>query len=536
MTAIKGFGSDATIVHIGDFFRYNNVPEWSISVWCWPTQDKKYTKLSNLPLLSRGNLLNSQKKPSRRIDRVITFKPGYELIEATLAEFPEISSFKSIRDRDGMQNAFCCWGNKHDSVVIPQLELARAIFLANSYLCRACLSSAILPLEFDVQPVPEQNHVNIHVLQTSTFPKSAFDQSCTTQLLAWLLTDSQAMASYQSILQHYQEKREFRDRLENWRFSFTPPPMTNWKLHVRGRFNASKSHYLVEEIVGIDYDVNLPDSVAFIHPDFVKNKKTDGKARSGSGGTAWQQTDQEFEIDDERSASDENETLMLEGDLTWRRFTKPCKVYKQEEVKERPNLILDERAEKEGGRDVSTGEPHQGGTLPAADVGGNEDVTDRERQFASRFKSFDHLLQVLKFKHQCQILHEETLPLPKVGRSKQHLLENGSQRAIKAVRLRYKLIDAVLLEVDTSDGIKMLSTKVIFGSDARDWIEHFTLIRKGIVAKSISWPNELLDELFGENRHIGINHPKHQGAEAGNIPVESIESWAQRFVHALSLG
>jgi hypothetical protein len=534
VTAIKGFGSDATIVHIGDFFRYNNVPEWSIAVWSWPTQDKKYTKLTNLPLLSRGKLLNSQKKPSRRIDRVITFAPGYQLIEATLADFPEISSFKSIRDRDGMQNAFCFWGNKHDWVVIPQLELARAIFLVNSYLCRACLSSATLPLEFDVQPVPEQNHVNIHVLKTSTFPKSAFDQSGTKQLLAWLLTDLQAMASYQSIFQHYQEKREFRNRLESWRFSFTPPPMTNWKLHVRGRYNTSKSHYLVEEIVGIDFDVNLPESVAFIHPGFVNNKKTDGKVRSGSDGTAWQQTDEEFEIDDEQSASDENETMILEGDLTWCRFTKPCKVYKQEEVKERQKLIMDELAEKEAGRSVSTDEPQQGGSLPAADVGGKEDVTDRDRQFASRFKSFDRMLQVLKFKHKCRIFHEETLPLPRVGRSKQHLLENGTQRAIKAVRLRYKLIDAVLLEVDTSDGIKMLSTKVIFGSDARDWIEHFTNIRKGVVAKSISWPNELLDGLFGENCHIGINHPKHQGAEAGNIPVESIESWALRFVNGFA--
>src|SRR5690606_37428863 len=156
-------------------------------------------------------------------------------------------------------------------------------------------------------------------------------------------------------------------------------------------------------------------------------------------------------------------------------------------------------------------EPHQGGSLPAADVGGKEDVTDRERQFASRFKSFDRMLQVLKFKHKCRILHEETLPLPKVGRSKQHLLENGTQRAIKAVRLRYMQTDVVRLEVDTSDGIKMLSTNVIFGSDARDWTEHFTRIRKGVVAKSISWPNELLDGLFGENCLIGINHPKHHG-------------------------
>ncbi|WP_199227881.1 Tn7-like element transposition protein TnsE [Pantoea sp. PNA 03-3] len=108
-----------------------------------------------------------------------------------------------------------------------------------------------------------------------------------------------------------------------------------------------------------------------------------------------------------------------------------------------------------------------------------------------------------------------------------------SPRAIKAVRTRYKATEAVLLEVDTSDGIKMLSTKVLFGSELQDWIDQFLQIRKGVVAKSISWPNELLDCLFGELNHIGINHPKHQGAEAGNIPLESIESWALRFVQCI---
>lgn len=98
-------------------------------------------------------------------------------------------------------------------------------------------------------------------------------KSGTKQHLAWLLTDPQAMASYQSIFRHYQEMREIRGPLESWRFSFEPTPMTNWRLHARGRYNASKSHYLVEEIVGIDFDVNLPESVAFINPDFVKSGK-----------------------------------------------------------------------------------------------------------------------------------------------------------------------------------------------------------------------------------------------------------------------
>ncbi|GIA21354.1 transposase [Vibrio cholerae] len=534
MTKIKGFGDDSLVVHIGDFFRYNNVSDWSLALWCRPIQEKKYTRLANLPILSRGKLINSKKRQSRRVDRVFTFKPGYQISAGTLSEFPELSTFQSVRDKEGTQNAFCFAGEKGDLVVLPQLELARAIFLVNSYLCRSCLSSATLQLEFDVQSFPDRNHVDIHVLKTSTFPKSAFNQSGTKRLLAWLLTDPTAMASYQSIYRHYQLNREQKGALEIWRFSFEPPPMINWQLHVRGRYSARKSHYLIEEIVGIVFDVDIPDRVAFINSAFVRKEQNEEGVRAGSGSANWQDSAEEFEVEDEESASDQSETLILEGDLSWGSFTKPFDVYKQEKVKDSSKFMMDELSDREAGREVSTDEPWQGGTLPAADVGGKQDITDLERQFASRFKSFDHLLQVLVTKYKCSILQQETQSLPKVGRSKQHQLEDGSPRAIKAVRIRYKATEVVLLEVDTSDGIKMLSTKVLFGTKPEGWIDHFMQIRKGVVAKSISWPNELLDNLFGERNHFGINHPKHQGAEAGNIPLESIESWALRFVQCVA--
>jgi hypothetical protein len=78
VTKIKGFGDDSLVVHIGDFFRYNGVPDWSVTLWCRPIHEKKYTKLANLPLLSRGKLLNSTAPNIRRADRVITFKQGYQ--------------------------------------------------------------------------------------------------------------------------------------------------------------------------------------------------------------------------------------------------------------------------------------------------------------------------------------------------------------------------------------------------------------------------------------------------------------------------
>src|SRR5690606_5105782 len=125
----------------------------------------------------------------------------------------------------------------------------------------------------------QENHVDIHVLKTSTFPKSAFNQSGTKQLLAWLLTDPAAMYSYQSIYQHYQNNRQINGQRETWRFSFDPPPMTNWQLHVKGRYSADNSYYLVQEIVGIVFDIDMPHTIAFIHPDFIKSDTKEDSVR-----------------------------------------------------------------------------------------------------------------------------------------------------------------------------------------------------------------------------------------------------------------
>lgn len=530
---IKGLGENSRIVHLGDFFRHQSKPYWSLFMWCHPIQSKKSTRLSNLPLLSRGRIINSTRRRSNHPDRIITLIPEYNIQPTTLGEFPEISQFESVVKVENVQNAFRIIVREDHKIIVPQLELARAIFLMNSYLCRACLSTTILQQEFQVKPVYGRKHVDIHVLKTGTFPKSAYDQSGTSHLLAWMLTSPAAMASYESIFKHYQSNRQGDGSKEVWRFSFEPPPMTNWQLHVKGRLSIDKKIYLVEEIVGIIFDVEMPESVGFIHPDFRKNKVEDESALDGAGSVNWTSNNEEFEIDDEQSASDDSEALLLEGDSSWIRFTKPFKVYKQERVKKSNRLIIDELGDKEAGRQVSTDEPHQGGELPAADVGGKHDVTDRNCQFASRFHSFNLMLKVLSTKYGCVIVDQETLPLPRVGRSKQHQLKDGSARVIRAVRISHRATEAVLLEVDTSDGIKMLSTKLIFKSTIRDWTDHFIQIRKGVVAKSISWPNDLLDHIFGQHQHVGINHPKHQGSEAGNIPVESIDSWAFRFIQYL---
>jgi hypothetical protein len=245
MPKIDGFDNDILVVHIGNLYRQSrNENPWHVNVWFNPVQKKKSTTLANLPLLSRGKILNSIHRKENIHDRIITVQPGHTLTPTTLAGFPDISRSESVRNKENAQNAFSIAEQSANGMLIsyiPQLELARAIFLVNSYLCRACLTTTTLQQDFDVQHDVENNHFDIHVLKTANFPLSAFDQGGTRQILAWLLTNHLAMTSYKSIYQHFHKNYESQGVWTIWNFSFEPPPMINWRLYVRGRIAKDQS-------------------------------------------------------------------------------------------------------------------------------------------------------------------------------------------------------------------------------------------------------------------------------------------------------
>jgi TnsE C-terminal domain len=528
---IKGFDENVEIIHLGDFFRFNGKVEWNLYLRCDPPQKKKSTRLSHLPMLSRGRYINSSTPQSHRRHVTITIDENDQLIPTTLAEFPEINHFPKL---EGAQTAFRLEKNHIGKVIIPQLELARAIFLANSYLCRACMNAQTLLIEFKVEPNPELDHVDIHVLPSSTFPMSAFDESGTRKLLAWLLICPPALNSYRSIYRNYQTNRWVGDESESWTFSFEPPPMANWELMVHGRPSADGKYFLVNEISGIVFDIDMPQTVTFISPNFVKNNAGNYPGNGKADGAAWKSDGDEFTLDDEQSASDKNETLVLDDDSSWIRFSKPFMVYKKERVKNSKKPLADGETETIDGNIVSTDEPHLGGSLPSASIGGKLDATDQSSQFVSRFQCFDHMLQVLVAQHECKILEQETVALPSYKKSQHHLLKDGSARAIKFVRIQRHLTQALLLEVDTSDDAKKLSTKVAYDKSPENWAGNFLEIQKGVVSKSLAWPNDILNDIFGENNHSGVNHPKSHESQPGNIPIDAIEGWSARIAEKMS--
>lgn len=532
MVKLASFEDNVQVVHIGHLFRNSVNKEWHIFVWFNPMQERKWTRFTHLPLLSRGKTLNCTTKRNNTADRVIEFGAS-DLQQAKMIDFPNLSSFASVRNKDGAQNSFIYEAETPYSKTryhIPQLELARALFLVNSYFCRSCLSSTALQQEFDVQYEIERDYLDIRVLPSSSFPKGALEQSAVVQLLVWLFSDQDVMDSYESIFRHYQQNREIKSGVENWCFSFDPPPMQGWKLHVKGRSSNEGKDYLVEEIVGLELEVKLPRTTRISHASFQEKDASEGSTQHIAVPTEPVVDDEDLQLDDEETANVETGTRVIEAEPTWMSFSRPSRIEISRRTRKSSQTSLEKEdfTAEENSNLVSSDEPYLGGVLAAVDVGGKQDETNYNRIFANRFAAFNELISILKNKFKCRVTFEETLVLPKVGRSRLHLCKDGSPRVIKAVGLQRNGSEFVLLEVDASDGVKMLSTKVLTGVERETWRSDFERIRSGVVKGSLNWPNSLFDRLYGKEGHRGVNHPKGLGEL--EVLREDMEGWAERVV------
>jgi len=311
--------------------------------------------------------------------------------------------------------------------------------------------------------------------------------------------------------------------------------MTNWKLHTKGRYSIDKKSYLVEEIVGIDIHSDMPRTVEIVHPGFIRNDSANGVISIPTAGGDRAQNPSDIEIDDE-TASDQSEVVVIDADRSWVNFLQPCRVTKRMIPTDGRTMVPSGNGElRTGRRRHSTGEPNVLGTLPAVSVGGRQDTSDVELDFeyANRFSSFNAMLNILGSELGCTIVSSQTMRLPTVNRSRVQILPDGSPRVIKAVIVNRGKRDCILLEVDTSDGSNLLSSKLIVGADLSRWERQFLDIRLGVVRNSLSWPTELFDGLYGENGHQIIPHPKHNGSNIGNIPTVALEGWARRIMRYL---
>ena len=128
-----------------------------------------------------------------------------------------------------------------------------------------------------------------------------------------------------------------------------------------------------------------------------------------------------------------------------------------------------------------------------------------------------------------ELLSPNTKPLPMVPRCRGYMMEDGRPRYYLLARFRLPNgSERYLLEIDTSDNRKRLSTRVLefdVGIDAQKAIAG---IQRSTVKSSLRWPRTMAKCCA---RLHSVHHPKEM--EVG-VDQPKIRSWKQRLYHALS--
>ncbi len=522
-THFDQFNDDTTILAIGSLFKKDKTTTWGINLDLAPKAAINSLRLSQLPVLARKRVLNATKE----------YKPaGFHLsftIDSTaywqskkLGDYPVSSA---IRTMDRRQHCFYFKTNNID-IYVPQLELARVLFLRNGYLSRSAPESDYLKNEFSIENVSLEL-ARVNVLPSSSYTLESLDDDESRRILGWILIDPDARSSYESI-SHFQKINGYaKGGYRQWEFEFNPPLLPFSSFEVRGRFDRQTNSMLVYEIVGIrNIQATVPNEIEFFHPNLREyvHGEGDGAVR------LVPERPSVHSVQDGVDANADTTPVLLRAPAVIIEFSKAFNTRKVAEKKqEGTNGKTDESVGSKASENVSTEESIIGGDLPSAEWTSEADEARDLHLYANKFDCFQLMLDELVSMHGCVIKSKQLRKLPKLYRCNRHLLLDGSPRCLAIVELELNNRLFQILEVDTSDGICSISTMLLELTTKEKWHENLKLLCDELTQKSLHWPSNRLSALCGKKGYSGIPHPQTKSVDKGKLPESSITHWAARF-------
>lgn len=86
-----------------------------------------------------------------------------------------------------------------------------------------------------------------------------------------------------------------------------------------------------------------------------------------------------------------------------------------------------------------------------------------------------------------------------------------------------------ILEVDTFDADKSLSTQVIKIKNPNNWDNDLKELERQLIKSSLRWPRKTLTWVSGKGHFKGMPHPKTDSKNKGVLSSGSITNWADRL-------
>lgn len=519
----KDVANNSKIRELGSLFRGPDGSGWRIEVRLTTSKDLHHFKISDLFALARGRMLNPTTNPA---------PAGYpcdiQIVNtATWAE--KTIGFCPIPYSDQRGDAEqWCFVFEHNGIThyLPQIELARVLFLRSAYLAPLSLAPGGLSEDFDAQRTGA-HEAQINILPTCTLASYARSDHAFRRALAWILLDGDARRSFESIATNQLRDGEETDKRRSWRFRFNPPELKGVKLRVRGHFDKHAQSCLVYEIHGLSgIPWHGPPHVTFCDPRYHEGRS------SGNQGV-WTAASfiPEPEIDSDEVPNSDRSTLRVIAPPVEITFSNPFSTSRTGRGKVSGGGREEEDVmppQESAILDVSTDEASVLGAVPAADYDGLEDKSDDAHLYAKKFEAFKLMAAQLVNMPDCLSVAQGIRKLPRVKKRSKHLLADGSPRCTAFHFVMRNGTTYALLEVDVSDSKDSLSTLLLKEPEPSfDWDGHFTKLEMQLVNKSLAWPTEFLNQVFGSD-YRRIAHPTTSPESATLLKSNSIHNWAKR--------
>lgn len=524
----------ARLLAMGNFFKESNPDaQWRLAVFLNQGSDMLPRRfgLEMLCVMGLGReFIAEDKTPyvSHGFLKKLVLPPVDTWRESTLGECPRLSRRLARNPEVASQRCFVFEANGL-TVWLPKFELARKLFFHAGFLVRSAFEPNGLDMAFSVQK--EEETIHIRTPAKTGAPSQLLKIKGYRDHFSWLLLDPDVRSSFESIWRSLNDEQDTGGtRYARWRFNFIPPScLSGVTMEVQGPLDQDRRELLVWEIrglLGLRFDCQ--DEIHFHHPSLRLSVKGEGGGRMPPApGT------EEIEVDEEEEPDDGRERQLLELPIEGIAFDEhPVTriAYQGQRATGQGKRVDDDTVPGGETRILGLADDVTGGTVAPGEFQ-QLDVPKDTGQFPSRFVMLRDIIRQIAEEHGVELLDLEVKPLPQVPRCSYHMMNENTPRCY--LMARFRLEDGwerYLLEIDTSDNRKRLSTRVVWFKAGGDVIDRINRVLKEVVKGSLKWPKDM--------GNIGvsvrsIHHPK----EVGSLVKEaSVLAWHCRIQTTLKLG
>lgn len=412
-------------------------------------------------------------------------------------------------------------------IKLPQFELARALFFYTPYLARSAIIENSLSIDFDIVSNPD--HFLINILPACSYPISHFNDAGIRRILSWILLDPDIRQSFESISQLCTQYGYDFDQYRIWSFCFNSPQLKGVIFDSYGYYKAETSEFFVNEISGFqNISSCISKKVQFYSDEFIESK-SGGKGENSSG-TKNDGKEPTIKDDEEGNSDDVQIIDVVPTHFEFLEAIETSKTTKKSRLRNHGTKDQD-LPSSNAISEVSTNEPISEGTIPSAEFNGVEDETEDLHLYLDRFSAFQQMIDLFCKENPVKNFSFQLHKLPNIQGHSKHIKTDGNPRCVAEISFQFNGQNIVILEVDTSDNKKPLSTRILSLKNLNQWNQaDRAKVLELVVTQCLRWPKGIFKNICYKNSTL--NHPRMNSKNQG-ISEQELKGWMERLTHII---